>query len=92
MPPTSIRAEIECFARPCAVLSEQVAPNEHAWRARGYSICDLWRKAGSAVGCCCASDDEEYGGCGRLHLATEAVIIDGETGHDIALPRSASQL
>ncbi len=75
MPANIDQGELELFrATVRRFLSQEVAPNADAWRARGYIDRDLWRKAGS-LGLLCASVPEEYGGGGGSFWH-EAVIIE----------------
>jgi acyl-CoA dehydrogenase len=75
MPANIDQGELDLFrATVRRFLSEEVAPNANAWRARGYIDRDLWRKAG-ALGLLCASVPEEHGGGGGTFWH-EAIIIE----------------
>ena len=72
---TTDSSELDLFrANVRRFLTEEVAPNADAWRARGYIDRDLWRRAGE-LGLLCASVPEEYGG-GDGNFWHEAVIIE----------------
>jgi acyl-CoA dehydrogenase len=75
MPANIDQGELDLFRTTVRrFLSEEVAPNASAWRARGYIDRDLWRKAG-ALGLLCASVPEEHGGGGGTFWH-EAIIIE----------------